>query len=225
MKQIIKMGTKAILPLLAVAMLTQESYALKYRTYTLAELIKTSDAIVVAKMSVSNQVIRAVALQVFKGNPGNSFSVDSTADRDDNKAKFIDGETALLFLSKVTDGSRLLLGYGDQGKWPRKTDAWPYSTVHVVPLETVEKTVQALMNLDADSDQNAKAGKLKAMLASDQQFDQSSALEYLESSRDQTLLNAVRAEVEALRGSSTDWYIKAMGDSVARSIYPAKESP
>lgn len=215
---------KTIFLFLALLALVPQAYAVKYRTYTLAELTKKADAIVVAKMAVREGVVHANVLRSLKGSPGTDVVVESFAAREEDKVQFSNDETVILFLQEEENGRRLLLGYGDQGKWPKTVGKWPYSDVHVVPLQKVEKAVEALLDLDQTSDTDKKTGKVKLLLSSTNAFDQSVALEYLDAGCDQKVKDVVRTEVDAVRGASKDRYLKALGDSVSRTNTP-KHAP
>jgi hypothetical protein len=208
---------RTIFLFIALLALVPQAHAVKYRTYTLAELTKKADVIVVAKIAVSEGVIRANVLRSLKGNPGTDIIIESFAAREEEKAKFNNDETAILFLQKEENGRCLLLGYGDQGKWPKTVGKWPYSDVHVVPLQKVEKAVETLLDIDRTSNTDKKAGKVKSLLSSTDAFDQSCALEYLDAGCDQNVKDAVRSEVDASRGASKDKYLQAIGDSVNRT--------
>ncbi len=204
----------------ALLALVPQAHAVKYRTYTLAELTKKADVIVVAKVAVSEGVVHANVLRSLKGSPGTNIIVESFAAREEEKAKFSNDETAIFFLQKEENGRCLLLGYGDQGKWPKTVGKWPYSDVHVVPLQKVEKAVETLLDIDQTSNTDKKAGKVKSLLSSTDAFDQSCALEYLDAGCDQNVKDAVRSEVDASRGASKDKYLQAIGDSINRTNTP-----
>ena len=182
--------------------LVPQAHAVKYRTYTLAELTRKADVIVVAKLAVSEGLVHASVLRSLKGSPGTNIIVESFAARDEDKTQFSNDEMAILFLQKEENGRHLLLGYGDQGKWPKTIGKWPYSDVHVVPLQKVEKAVDTLLDLDRTSDTDKKAGKVKSLLSSTDAFDQSCVLEYLDAGCDQKVKDAVRSKVDVLRGAS-----------------------
>lgn len=197
--------------------LVPQVYAVKYRTYTLAELTKKADAIVVARVAIREGVVHATILRSLKGSPGTNVVVESFAAREEDKAQFSNDETVILFLQEEENGRRLLLGYGDQGKWPKTVAKWPYADVHVVPLQKVEKAAETLLDLDQTGDTDKKTGKVKLLLSSTNAFDQSVALEYLDAGCDQKVKDAVRIEVDVVRGVSKDRYLKAIGDSVSRT--------
>ena len=197
--------------------LAPQAHAVKYRTYTLAELTKKADAIVVARVAIREGVVRASVLRSLKGSPGTNIVVESFVAREEERASFSKDETVILFLQKEENGRRLLLGYGDQGKWPKTVGKWPYSDVHVVSIQKVEKVIKTLLDLDQISDADKKASKIKLLLISTDGFDQACALEYLDAGCDPKVKNAVRSEVKVLRNESKDKYLQAVGDSVSRT--------
>lgn len=215
---------RIIVLLFALLALVPQVHAVKYRTYTLAELTKKADVIVVAKVTVSEGIAHAKLLRSLKGSPGTDIVVDSFAIRDEEKAQFINGETVILFLQKEENGRRMLLGYGNQGKWPKTTGKWPYSDVHVVPLQRVEKAVGTLLELDKTKNADDKTSKLRSLLSSTEGFDQSCAFEYLDAGCDQKVRNAIRSDVDAVRRTLKDKYLQAIGDSASRTNIP-KHNP
>ncbi|MCX6993660.1 MAG: hypothetical protein NT011_11035 [Kiritimatiellaeota bacterium] len=208
---------RTILLFFVLFLLVSQARAVKYRTYTLAELARKADVVIVAKTVNRNGVIHANVLRSLKGIPRADIIVDSFAAREEEKAHFNNDETVILFLQKEENGRRLLLGYGDQGKWPKAVGKWPYSDVHVVPIQKVEKAVETLLDLDRMSNPDSKAEKIQSLLSSKDAFDQSCALEYLYASCDQKLKDAVKSEVDALHGASKDKHIQVFCDSVSRT--------
>lgn len=208
---------RTILLFFALMALVPQAHAVKYRTYTLAELTKKADVIVVAKIAVSEGVVHAKVSHFLKGNTGTNIIVESFAAREEEKTQFSNDETSILFLQKEENGQCLLFGYGDQGKWPKTVGKWPYSDVHVVPLQKVEKTVETLLDLDKTSKTDDKVSKLKSLLSSTDAFDQSCALEYLDAGCEQQVKDAVRSDVDVVRRSSKDKYLQAIADSASRT--------
>jgi len=208
---------KTVFLFLMFLALVPQAHAVKYRTYTLAELTKKADAIVVARVTIREGIVCANVLRSLKGSPETNIVVESFVTREEEKTSFSKGETVILFLQKEENGRRLLLGYGDQGKWPKTVGKWPYSDVHVVSIQKVEKAIKTLLNLDQISDTGKKVSKIKLLLSSTDGFDQACALEYLDSGCDPKVKGAVRSEVKVLRDESKDKYLQAVGDSVSRT--------
>lgn len=195
-------------------------HAVKFRTYSLAELTKTAEVIVVARIAVREGVVQAEVLRSLKGGPCTNIVVDSMAPRDKDRAQFSNGETVLLFLQKEENGRHLLLGYGDQGKWPKTVERWPYSSVHVVAVQRVEKAVATILDLDRTSDVDEKTNKLKSLLSSTDVFDEACALEYLDAGCEQKVRATLRADVDAVRRTSKCKYIQAIGNSTRQTNTP-----
>ncbi|MDD2709469.1 MAG: hypothetical protein PHV34_15895 [Verrucomicrobiae bacterium] len=204
---------KNILLIIGLFLLAPQIHAMKFRTYSLAELVESADAIVIARINVRDGAIRANIHRSLKGHAGTDVVVDSFSVRTEDKASFNNGETAILFLQKEENGRRLLVGYGEQGKWPKTIDKWPYSAVHVVTIKKVEEAIEMLLKLNSKT-LDEKVEKIKSLLSSKDMFDQSCALEYLDACQDQKLKDSVLSEVNALRGSSKNQYLHALCDSV-----------
>ncbi len=105
--------------MVAVLGSSRDGAARKVKVYSLPELVEKADAIVVVKMSVAGNVHRATVLRSLKGDASSEFTVRSAGLPGEDRVSFTDGETALLFTQKEENGSRKLLGYSDQGKWPK----------------------------------------------------------------------------------------------------------
>lgn len=208
---------RSIILCLALLSLVPQAYALKIRAYTLADLVKQADMIVVATVTVGDGITNATILRSLKGGPSTNIVVDSFAIREKDIAQFTNGETAILFLQKDDKGRRMLLGDGGQGKWPKTAGIWPYADVHVVSLQRVEKAVKALLDLDHMSSAGDQIAKLRSLLSSAEGIDQSCALEYLYACHDRRVRDAVRPNVDEVRRTSKDRYLKVFCDSVNRT--------
>jgi hypothetical protein len=212
-------GPRIIAALLVavLAMPATRAGALKFRTYTLPELVRAADAVVVARIEPRSDGVHAHVLRVLRGEPGTDVRVESTAIREQDRVRFTAGETAILFLRAERQGSRPLIGYGDQGKWPRTSAAWPFAKVHVVPLAKVERAVRTIQSLDAATGGGVRRRTLAALLGSKDDFDQAYGLEYLDATDDRELREALRPEIETVRRTAGDRYLRALGESVERA--------
>jgi hypothetical protein len=173
----------------------------KVYVYSLAELVEKADAVVVAKMSVEGGAARATVLRALKGDPSHTFNVRSFHLKESDRATFADGETVILFTGKEEGGSRKLLGYGDQGKWPKADGRWPYTDQHVAPLAKVEATVKQLLELQALGGAVRGIGRLSEMLSAEDGFSQIVALEYVQRAHDRQVFQVLRPKISALSKS------------------------
>jgi hypothetical protein len=203
--------------LMAAAMLASIDAAAKIRTYTFAELVTEADAIVVARMSGGDGSWRATVVRTLKGQATGTFAVESWADLERERARFTDGETAVLFLEGEADGRRRLFGYGDQGKWPRTTGAWPFAAAHVAPLQKVEAGVVALRSIHQLTAPDQQASRVRRLLRSRDRFEQAYALEYVEDAAPKAVKQALKADVVALRRATQDRYLRVMAESAERA--------
>ena len=107
---------------ITVLLFVANASALKVKVFAMKELIDEADAIVIAHMTVEEDGTPVAKIQkVIKGDPGKMVVVRTFSLRDTDVVQFGDKEKVLLFLGSVDpDGGRKLIGYGDQGKWPKE---------------------------------------------------------------------------------------------------------
>lgn len=180
---------------------SREASATKIKVYTLPELVEKADAIVVAKMAVEGDIPRARVLRTLKGSVSSAFTVITSGVPERDKVSFSDGEVALLFTQRGTDGARRLLGYGAQGKWPKTDGRWPYSELHVAPLGKVEAAVKELLALQSLGSRVNGIGRLSEMLSANDDFTQLIALEYVQNADDAQVFQVLRPKIIALSKS------------------------
>lgn len=155
-----------------------DSYAFKAKRYSLFRLISECDAIVKVSIEDSNDKFSAKVTKTYKGKVDNEFDFVPYSLRNSDRNSFNDGSPKILFLKKNMNKIELL-GYGEQGIWPKIAARWPFSVSHVSSLELVEKIIEEYLLLDLTKQFDVEAF-IRKQLTSNNPFFQMVGVECLE---------------------------------------------
>jgi len=188
---------------IVIFLIVANTLALKVKVFTMKELIDEADVIVIACIATEEDGTSSAKVQkAIKGDPEKFIRLHTFSLRDTDVVQFEDNEKTLLFLGSVEpDGGRKLIGYGDQGKWPKRDVKWPYTAAHVSSVEQVESLVAELVQKQRQREEIE--ARLAELLKSDDPFNQVVALEYLESSDYKELRKLLRLDIERISKSKT----------------------
>lgn len=183
-----------------IMLLLAPAFALKVKAFTLKELIETADTIVVAQIVVDNEELLAKIQRIIKGNCESIVKIETTSFRPSDAVTLVAGSEVILFFEPVvTTGQRKLLGYSDQGIWPKQEEKWPYTSAYISSLEQAEGLITSFIRL---KEENMERDVLiRELLLSENVFYESVALEYLESPEYDHLHQQLQLEIERLTNS------------------------
>ena len=153
-----------------------------FRQYDLPELVCESPLIASGQIALSNGVPILSVGEILKGRTSfTRLNILSTSLGDMPAVSFTNKENVLLFLDEPrADGSTILFGGGDQGKWPRGPDSGGFSPVlSRASSEEIVCAVRDLVRINEMEGAESKSEKILEWLTTSDKIKQLLAIQYL----------------------------------------------
>lgn len=124
------------------------------RAFTFVQLVFESKWIVAGTVTATEKggalpITLAITRSFPSGLPQQIRIIDKPTTSEAKPPSFKVGEAVVLFLENLRQDDGELLGTGDVGKWPRRSEDWLFSSGHIRPWGEVQSIVERLLRIDA----------------------------------------------------------------------------